>query len=260
MTVLTSAAPNLAPQLSHPDFRSKIIGFLGYKGGVGKTLFAWEIGWFLDLVLADFEHDKGSVTVKSGYKPEDRLSIPILDAIEKNRVPVPIKGGPRKVDLIPGHPELAKLDLSVEEMKSLILFWRDGLGERNLGLDLHPGGNDITRGAAAAADVIVTPTTMGTDELSGLEGMLDELAGYPIIVVPNKVTKISQATYKRFSRMVANAGVIEGPPVSDYTRWLPGTVRRVAVCSSPPPAPKLHQPFIDEMREVAEMVIKYAVQ
>jgi chromosome partitioning protein len=39
----------------------------------------------------------------------------------------------------------------------------------------------------SAAPLVVTPAVLATKELDALEGMLEELADYPLLVVPNRV-------------------------------------------------------------------------
>lgn len=41
-----------------------------------------------------------------------------------------------------------------------------------------------------AASVVVTPTVLANAELDGLEGLLEEAADYPLLIVPNKVARV----------------------------------------------------------------------
>jgi chromosome partitioning protein len=234
--------------------RPYIVAVVAYKGGVGKTEFAYELAWLLDAILVDFEWDLGSATRKWGYRYEDRIRVPILDALDRGHTPTPLHGF-RKPPLIPGHPELGAAQYPEEHVTAALETWAKELG-RPLVIDNHPGGVPTTRAAAAAADVIVSPTVLATRELEALGGMLDEMPDYPLIIAPNKVPAVPPAAeLAKLERMVTKAGVRVAPPVSNYP-WLPRRKIRVAITSYEPVPARIAQ-FDQEMRAVARMVHDY---
>jgi len=108
----------------------------------------------------------------------------------------------------------------------------------------------------SAAAAVVTPVVLATKELEALEGMLDELPDYPLLVVPNKVPSIPPAAeIARLRRLTETAHVRVGPPVSTYT-WLARRKIRVAVTSYDPEPARVH-PLATELRQVAEAVRTY---
>ncbi|WP_204054760.1 ParA family protein [Planomonospora parontospora] len=243
-------APNPAGA-GHVD----ITTVLAYKGGVGKSLLAYELAYLLDAVLIDLDWDRGGVTRQWGYRHEDRMRAPLLDAIDKGRTPVPLQGY-RKPLLVPSHPDLATNQPAADVMADCLEQWARAWG-RPVVVDTHPGGGPTTYGAASAARVVVSPAVLATRELEATEGMLEELADYPLLMVPNKVPRVPPAAeLNRLSRMVTKANVPVAPPVSYYS-WLERRKIRIAVTSYDP-VPARVQPLNDELRVVAEAVKSYA--
>ena len=233
-----------------------IIASIAYKGSQGKTTLIYELMALLGGILIDFEHDDGSASLKFGYDPNKRFTAPLIDALRTGRPPVPLKGGPQRPDLVPGNKALASTVIPAERVTQCLLGWQKQW-ERLVGVDAHPGGTQVTRGIAAAADVIIAPVILGKLELDALNGMLDELAGYPVIVVPNRVRSIKDTTYQRFlSIMQAHPYAVVSPPVRE-ARELPERSRHSAI-STYHPVLKTYIHFDYDVRALAEVVIRYA--
>jgi chromosome partitioning protein len=236
------------------ETRPYIVTVLAYKGGVGKTTIAYELAWLLDAVLVDLEWDSGSATRQWGYRHEDRVRAPLIDALERGRTPVPLQGF-RKPLLVPGHPDLAALAVPGETITAAVETWAKEWG-RPVVVDTHPGGFASTLGAAAAANVIVSPTVLATKELEALEGMLAEMADYPMVIVPNKVPPVPPAPQlEKLTRLVTAARATVAPPISHYV-WLPRRQIRVAVTSYDP-VPARIAGLDRELRAVADTVRNY---
>ncbi|MBG0819066.1 hypothetical protein [Planomonospora sp. ID82291] len=221
---------------------------------MGKSLLAYELAYLLDAVLVDLDWDRGGVTRQWGYRHEDRMRAPLLDAFERGRTPSPLQGY-RKPPLIPSHPDLATNQPPADVVADCLEQWAKEWG-RPIVVDTHPGGCPTTYGAASAARVVVSPAVLATRELEATEGMLEELADYPLLMVPNKVPRVPPAAeLDRLSRMVTRAGVPVAPPVS-FHYWLERRKIRVAVTSYDP-VPARVQPLHDELHAVAKAVTNY---
>lgn len=259
--------PEPDSELSRPDIESLaeqhrglleklIIASIAYKGSQGKTTLIYELMALLNGILIDFEHDDGSASLKFGYDPNRRLTAPLVDALRNGRPPVPLKGGPQRPDLVPGNKALASTVIPAERVTECLVDWQRQWG-RLVGVDAHPGGTQMTRGIATAANVIIAPVIFGKLELDALNGMLDELDGYPLIVVPNRVKSIKDTTYQRFlSIMEAHPYAMVSPPVRE-SRELPERTRQSAVTTYHP-ALKTYADFDHDVRALAEVVIRYA--
>ncbi len=224
------------------------------KGGVGKTTLAYELAYILAAILADFDWDGGGATRAWGYLHERRKRAPLLDALERRRVPQPLKGH-RKPDLVPSHPDLVANQPAAEELTNQLETWPEAL-QRPVVADTHPGGGDVTYGVLAAAKVVIVTAVLATKELSALEQQLEELADYPLLIVPYRVPPVPPARQlERFRSIVNAAGVPVAPPVS-YYKWIPGRQRRTAICSADP-VPARAEAFVDEVGAVAKEVVNY---
>ncbi|WP_219517524.1 ParA family protein [Nonomuraea ceibae] len=231
-----------------------ITSVVAYKGGVGKSLLAYELAYLLDAVLVDLDWDRGGVTRQWGYRHEDRIRSPLLDAFDKGKAPTPLQGY-RKPLLVPSHPDLATNQPPADYVADQLEAWAQAWG-RPVVVDTHPGGCETTYGAASAGRVVVCPSPLATKELEALEGMLDELADYPLLIVPNKVPRVPPAAeVARLGRLVKAAKVPVGPPVS-FHYWLERRKIRVAVTSYDP-VPARVKALDDELRAVAETVRGY---
>ncbi len=224
-----------------------------YKGGVGKTTLALELAYLLDAPLIDLDWDKGGATKRWGYVATE--SSPLLDALERGKAPRPRKGR-GKADLVPGDRDLEANQPTPDEMADALRRWAGEWGRPYVVVDTHPGGVPTTLGAMAAASVIVTPTVLAIGELDGLEGLVEELADYPLLVVPNKVTRTpDRRLLERLRDLVKRYELPVAPVISEQKR-LPKRAGRMAVTASDP-VPKVWKNYVTEVREVAEAVKGY---
>ena len=223
-----------------------------YKGGVGKTTLAAELAYVLGAVLVDLDWDRGNATRAWGYRTEQRARAPMLDAIEAGRVPRPLTGT-RKADLVPCHEDFVETQPEPDTMAALLERWAAEWG-RDLVVDTHPGGSPSTLGAMAAAHRILVPAPFGEKEHEALEGMLNQLADYPLMVIPSRVPPVPPARdIARLRRITQEVDVPVGPAVSHYV-WLPRRTRRMAV--SAPPVSKQGRAFAEEIAAIAEAVVR----
>lgn len=233
----------------------RIVTVAAAKGGVGKTTLAYELAFLLDAPLVDLDWDRGGATRQWGFRPESRVRAPLLDALEQGRAPSPVRGL-RKPDLVPCHPDFVDNQPSADDLAGALEKWAGEWGRPYVVVDTHPGGVPSTFGAMSAASVVVTPVVLATKELDALEGMLEELADYPLLVVPNRVPPVPPAAeIARLGSLTQRAGARVAPPVSDY-RWLARRKLRRALCSYDP-EPVRVQPLAAELRGVAAAVRSY---
>lgn len=227
-----------------------VITVAGWKGGIGKSLLAYELAYLLDAVLLDLDWDGGGVTRQWGYRPEARLRAPLLDALESGRTPRPLTGT-RKPRLIPSHPDLAVNQPAPDALATTLEQWAAALGSP-LVVDTHPGGVPATYGAITAARVVVTPAVLATRELAALETMLAELPDYPMVIVPNRVPSSPPSWAVERLATLAD-GIPVASPISDH-RWLPGRRVRTAVSSTTEQESRRAYRLATELRTVAEEV------
>ena len=134
----------------------------------------------------------------------------------------------------------------------LIARWAKEWG-RDVVVDTHPGGGPSTFGAMAAAHRVIVPSPFGEKEHEALQGMTEQLADYPLMVIPSKVPAVPAARdIERLRRITEAADVPVGPPVSNYV-WVPRRQLRMAACA--PPVTKRAEPFVAEVTAVAEAVV-----
>lgn len=233
---------------------SGIVTVAASKGGVGKTTLASELAYILGGVLIDLDWDRGGVSRSWGYRHETRKTAPLLDALESGRTPRPLHGRFR-ADLVPSHPDFANNQPPADVLASELERWAADWG-RLVVADTHPGGVPSTYGAVAAARLVLVPAPLFTKELDALEGTVEELRDYPLLIVPNMVARIPPAReIERLEQIARAANVPVGPAVSDYT-WLKRRQRRMAVSAADPVAARA-QSFVDELRQVAAVVKSY---
>ena len=235
---------------------TKIVTVAAWKGGVGKSTLAYELAYLLGAPLIDLDWDRGGVTRHWGYRHEDRVRAPLLDALDRGKAPTPLRAQ-SKPALVPSHPDLVDNQPAAEDMADALEKWAGEWGHPFVVVDTHPGGVPSTFGAISAASLVLVPAVLATKELEALEGMLDELPDYPLLVVPNKVPPSPPASeVKRLRRAVqATPGVRVATGVSDY-RWLRTRKIRRAVTSYEPKPARI-QPLAAELRAVADAVRSY---
>jgi len=237
---------------------SKIVTVAAYKGGVGKTTLALELAFLLDAPLVDLDWDRGGATRRWGYRHEDRARAPLLDALAAQRTPRLLKGR-GKADLVPSHPEFSVAQTTDEDTAIALEKWAGEWGRDWVVVDTHPGGVPSTFGAMNAASIVLVPVQLATNSLNALEGMLEEAADYPIVIVPNMVPPVPPAPAVRRLRELAERWHVQvAPPVSNSTA-LPNRQQRMAVASLDPTPARLAR-YVDELRGVAEAVRSYGTR
>ncbi len=232
---------------------SKIVTVAAYKGGVGKTTLALELAYLLDAPLVDLDWDRGGATRRWGYQPSE--SSPLLDALERGRAPRPRKGR-GKADLVPGDRDFEANQPDADVMTEVLERWAAEWDRPYVVVDTHPGGSPATLGAMNAAAAVVTPTVLAAGELDGLEGLVEEAADYPLVVVPNKVPRVpDRRLTDRLKDLVRRYDLSVAPIVSEYRR-LPKRASRMAVSAAQPP-PKAWERYVEELQAVAAYVRAY---
>ncbi|SNS80376.1 ParA family protein [Actinomadura mexicana] len=232
----------------------EITTIAAWKGGVGKTTLAYELAYLLDAVLVDFDWDAGGASKAWGYRHEVRQKAPLLDALESGRTPTPLSGGPRKPDLLPSHPDFAVNQPEPEELGEHLSRWAAEWG-RPVVADTHPGGGDATYGAMSVSRCVVVPSVLATKELSALEGMLQEVPDYPLLLVPNMVRAPKAKHRRKFSELATEAQVPVATPIP-WCTWIPDRQLRIAITSEP--VPKRAADYADKVRAVADAVRQYS--
>lgn len=225
-----------------------------YKGGVGKTTLALELAYLLDAPLVGLDWDNGGATRRWGYRPTERS--PLLDALERGRVPRP-RTGRGKPDLVPGDRDFEVNQPAPEQLAGAVEKWAVEWDRPYVVVDTHPGGGRATLGAMNAASVVITPAVLATAELDGLEGLIEEAADYPLLVIPNKVPRIPKARHlDRLRQLTGCYQVPVGPIVSQHPR-LPDRSARIAI-SALDPTPRAWQRYAEQLHAVAHAIRSYA--
>lgn len=234
---------------------TKIVSVHSRKGGVGKTTIAYELAWLLGGVLVDLEWDDGSASRQWGYRHEDRAGAPIVEAFQRFRTPRPLRGH-GKPKLVPGHPNLSTLSISPEDVAKALRAWANEWETDWVVVDTHPGSNPWSDGANAVADVVLAPVPLKTKELEAIAGMVDEMADYPLVLVPNMVPRVAEAGgVARLGTIVENTPVRVGPiiPRADAV----GIRRkRMAMTAEDVPAKAL-QAVTEALNDLADYVRSY---
>ena len=231
---------------------SNIVTVAARKGGVGKTTLAYELAWLLDAPLVDLEFDEGSATRVWGYRHEDRVRAPLLDALESGRTPRPLSGY-HKPDLVPCHPDFQLNQPAADDMADALSRWAGEWQRDFVVVDTHGGGSPSGDGAIAAASVVVVPVPLKTKDLNATEGMVREMPDYPLVILPNMVPRVpSAAEIDRVAQIVAGTPVPVAEPVP-YVRGIETRKKRVAITSEDP-TPKAYQPFVAAIHSLAGFV------
>jgi chromosome partitioning protein len=238
-----------------------IVTVAAWKGGVGKTELAKELGWIFNGVLVDLDWDNGGASPNWGYRHQTRTTAPLLDALEAKRVPRPLSGHGVKADLVPSHPDFGLTQPDEATMASALESWSRAWN-RPVVIDTHPGGVPSTLGAVAVANVIVVPVNLDVRALAALEGMADELqGGHPLLFIPTRISSSPAKLVRDLERIATTYKIPVGPMVSHHS-FLPRRSRPSAV-SAPGKSgsiPALHAQFVDEMKEVAMAVLYRAAE
>lgn len=234
----------------------KIVTVAAAKGGVGKTTLAYELAQVLNAPLVDLDWDDGGATRRWGYRHEDRVRAPLLDAFESGRTPTPLAGRARKPDLIPSHPGLAYRQPEADEMARILEKWAGEWNRPYVIVDTHPGAAHAGHGAMLAAAVVVVPTVLATNELNALEGTLKEVPDYPLLLIPNRVARTVPRPELRRLRQLVEASQTQVGPVVPYCRALE-TRKRHAAMSSEQPVPANARDFVTAIQKAADAVRTY---
>lgn len=243
----------MADSATPPREGFKILALHSRKGGVGKSLLAYELAWLLGAVLVDFDWEEGGVTRAWGYRWEDRLHAPIIGALERGTTPRPLKGY-RKPDLVPSHPDLEHRQPPADATADAIVNWAKQLN-RWLIVDTHPGATEATNGVLSVADAVIAPVPLATKDLTATEALVRELADYPLILIPNKVPPVPPAAeIKRLRAIVEGTPVQVGPPVPRAAA-VETRKRRMAITSEEPG--RYLRPVATQIHAVADFVEEY---
>ena len=224
------------------------------KGGVGKTTLAYELAWLLDAVLVDFDYEAGNATGTWGWKPETRAGSPLLDALEKDRVPKPLTGF-RKADLVPGHPLFAVYDGDASSISDALAKWAGEWGRDWVVVDTHNGFSEATAGALQAANLVLAPVPLATKDLLATRALVDDLVDYPLVLIPSIVRSAPQQMTRKLREIVAGTPVQVGPFVP-FRRTVGQRTKRIAISAEEPPSKDL-QPVKEAMGNVADYVRRY---
>lgn len=173
---------------------TKIVVCHSRKGGVGKTTVAYELAWLLEAPLVDLDWEGGGASRSWGYRWENHAQSAVVAAMHRGTAPRPLVGRrTKRPDLVPGHPEFELNQPAAETMANLLSSWSGEWGTEWVVVDTHPGATSATNGALQVADAVVVPVPLGMKDIYGTELTVKELAGYPIILVPNKVPPVPPA-------------------------------------------------------------------
>ena len=225
------------------------------KGGVGKSTLASELAYTLGAVLVDLEHDGGGVTRKWGYRPQERLKIPIIDAVQSGRPPRPLTGV-KKPRLVPGHPDLYDRHPSEDQMADALTAWGEAWEAEWVVVDTHPGASPHTHGALSVANIVLAPTPLRTSDLDATEQLINEMPDYPLVISPTMIPPTPPAReIARLAQLVDGTPIQVAPPIPNALHV--GTrTKRIAITAEDPPVKSLRN-FATSISETAEFLREY---
>jgi chromosome partitioning protein len=230
-----------------------IVTVAATKGGVGKTTIAYELAAALGGVLVDLDWDTGGATRMWGYDPSAYRRAPLLDALESGPggKPPGRRNRAHQPSLVPAHGDLAASAVNEALVADCLAEWCKAWGDEIVVVDTHPGANPFTDGAMEVANLVVVPVVLGSREMDALEGMLANLSGYPLLLVPNLVpSSPPRRLFDRLRELVDGTPV--SPPISEH-RWIRRRVRRSALTLQPKPGAQVARAAA-EFRDVANTV------
>lgn len=232
----------------------RIVTVHSRKGGVGKSTIAYELAWLLKGVLVDLDYEDGNATGTWGWEHEDRVTSPLIHALERGSTPKPLTGY-NKPDLVPGHPDFVFYEGTAADVTDALMKWAREWGREWVVVDTHNGASEATTGALRAANVIVAPVPLAVKDLRATRSLIRELADYPLVLVPSKVDSAPELLVRRLAEMVEGTPVQVGPFVP-FARPVARRTRRMAITSESPPAKAL-RPIAAAMEQVAQFVTEY---
>jgi chromosome partitioning protein len=211
------------------------------KGGVGKSFIAYELATLLGAVLVDLEHDGGGVTTKWGYRPLDHPRSRLLDALEPGApAPKPLRGF-KKPDLVPGHPDLYDHQPDANTMSEALTKWAQEWDTDWIIVDTHPGASPAAHGALAVANIVLAPTALRTAELDATQELVNEIADYPLVIVPNFVPSTPPAAEIGRLRSIIEGTPVQVAPPIPAAQHVGTRKKRIAITAETPPAKSLRR-------------------
>lgn len=235
---------------------AKIIAVVHWKGGVGKTMLSLELAYMLAAVLVDFDWEDGNASRAMGYLAEKFVHKPLVEALESGKTPTPRRQS-RRPDLVPADPTFQANQPTPDQGKDALVRWAMEW-QRPVVVDTHPGGCDATFAAIGAADLLVVPVELETRALEALSGLLRDLTGYNLLLIPNAVPNRNVRRHIEWmARLAQEADVPIGPPISEYS-WLRQRVLHTVVTAASKFGTRTTLPLATDLVTVGEKVLEHA--
>lgn len=241
-----------------------VICVASHKGGVGKSTLAWNLAGPLGAILVDLDWDRGGVSYD--WSPHPPRGTPLSDAFDAGRAaldagrevrPPRVRHRAGFPDIVRSDPEVATLAIEEDEVADLLSAWCQAWG-RPVIVDNHPGGGSaLQRGAIGVADVVLVPVRMAVRDIRALEGMLDELAGVPILVVPYMVPRPEPLRLMRRLAEVTGAAQVPTAPLVHRYGWIERRLTRHRPLTMERSPGRAVQAAVDEFTAVAEEVTRW---